>query len=123
MRVISPPPEEFDRGLLAARVSYIGSPEHKETPSFAGQPRPRADASKCDPSLANRRTLVTRWLRTGIRRGTISADWEGSFPKSVWYTAHETVYEARLVNRESGQYKGYPLNRAEWPPGIEQFYE
>lgn len=123
IRVISPPPPEVDRELLAASTSYVGGPEHKETPSFAGQPRPRADAAKCDPSLANRRTLVTRWLRTAIRRGVTSAYWEGSFPRYVWYMHRETVFEGRLVNRESGQYKGYPLNEDEWPTDIRQYYE
>jgi hypothetical protein len=41
----------------------------------------------------------------------------------VSYKDHETVYEARLVNREVGQYKGYPLNTDEWPAGIDEFYE
>ena len=33
-----------------------------------------------------------------------------------------TVFEARLVNRESGSYKGYPLDSDEWPKGIESLY-
>ena len=37
--------------------------------------------------------------------------------------AHEgTVFEGRLVNRENGEYKGYPLDRDEWPAGIEEFH-
>jgi hypothetical protein len=31
-----------------------------------------------------------------------------------------TVLEGRLVNRETGEYKGYPLGRDEWPAGIEE---
>ena len=32
------------------------------------------------------------------------------------------MFEGRLVNREKGQYKGYPLDRDEWPAGIEEFH-
>ena len=33
--------------------------------------------------------------------------------------ATTSVFEARLVNREIGSYKGYPLDNDEWPMGIE----
>jgi hypothetical protein len=103
---------------VAARASYIGSPEHKDTPSFAGQPRPRADAAICDRSLAGKQGQVTRWLRRAIRRGSVSAYWEGDFPRYVWHKEEDVVYEARLVNQVNGQYKGYPLNRDEWPQNL-----
>jgi hypothetical protein len=32
------------------------------------------------------------------------------------------VFEARLVNRGSGEYKGYPLESDEWPNGVEELY-
>ena len=28
------------------------------------------------------------------------------------------MYEAMLVNKEQGQYKGYPLSIDEWPEGL-----
>ena len=46
----------------------------------------------------------------------------GIFLGYVWYKHENTVYEGRLVNRELGQYKGYPLHRNEWPRGIEEMY-
>lgn len=103
---------------MAHKATYVGSPEHKDTPSFAGNPRPRADASICDRSLARKQTQITRWLRGAIRTGNVSAHWEGDFPRYVWYRENESVYEARLVNQGNGQYKGYPLNREEWPPNL-----
>ncbi len=48
---------------------------------------------------------------------------EGRFPRYVWYKDGSTVYEGRLVNQETGEYKGYPLDEEEWPPGIETLYE
>jgi hypothetical protein len=65
---------------------------------------------------------VTRWLRAAIRRGAISEYIEGGFPRYAWYKHEGIVYEARLVNRDSGQFKGYPLNENEWPKDIGNYY-
>ena len=111
--------EGIDLDQLAQRVRYVGSPEHKNTPSFAGQPRPRADASICGPELAHEQERVTLWLRGSIRRGAISSLREGDSPRYAWHKEGEIVYEARLVNRAIGAYKGYPLNDTEWPKGLE----
>ena len=40
----------------------------------------------------------------------------------MWYKHGETVFEGRLVNRETGEYKGFPLHRDEWPRGIEEIH-
>ena len=37
------------------------------------------------------------------------------------YKSGDTVFQGRLVNRVSGQYKGWQLSRDEWPGGIDQF--
>jgi hypothetical protein len=103
-----------DLGNLSSDASYVGSPEHKTYPSFAGPPHARADASKCDPKLADQ-TELTAWLRQAMRAGNVGAPWEGRYPRYVWYRHGDVVYEGRLVNRELGQYKGYPLDTEEWP--------
>jgi len=100
---------------LAGRASYIGSPEHKDIPSPAGHPRPRADASICDRSISRDFTTPTEWLRAAIRSGNIGCPMEGDFPRYAWYKNGTDLYEARLVNRDNGQYKGFPLERFEWP--------
>lgn len=116
-------PPGIDLEATARSVSYIGSPEHKDAPSFAGQARPRRDASICPRELANDLSKVESWLRTGIRRGAVNERWEGKYPRYVWFKDGGRVYEGRLVNRVAGQYKGYPLEREEWPPGIEDANE
>ena len=121
-REISPPPGRADLHALADRARYIGSPEHKDTASFVGQPRLRADASCCPRELAENPRAINEWLRSAIRRGATGTPWEGAFPRYVWYKHEETVFEGRLVNRETEEYKGYPLDRNEWPAGIEEFY-
>ena len=52
----------------------------------------------------------------------MGAPWDGEFPRYVWYKRDNTVFEARLINRVNGSYKGYPLDKDEWPNGIEQVY-
>lgn len=116
---------KIDRQILdalASRVSYVGSPEHKDGPSFAGHPRPRADASICDRRFLSMQDELTLWLREAIQRGAVSELFEGDFPRYVWVRREGIVYEARLVNRELGHYKGYALSESEWPQGIEEVY-
>ncbi len=114
-KTIHPPPDGVDLRAVAERVRYVGSPEHKDTPSFAGSPRPRfGDASICDRSFANRQEDLTLWLREGIRGGH-TGDWVGGFPKYVWRRIEDRVFVARLVNSGNGDYKGYELERHEWP--------
>lgn len=115
-------PELVDMKALARQATYIGSPEHKDVPSYAGQPRLRADASCCPRDLARNRALAEGWLREAIGRGAVGAPWEGAFPRYVWYQHEGVVYEGRLVNSEGGSYKGYPLEPDEWPPGIDRVY-
>jgi hypothetical protein len=116
-RVIVPAPEGCDPSVAADSASYVGSPEHKDTPSFAGHPRPRADATICDRSFVTRLDEINRWLRDAIRTGKTGA-WTGSFPRYAWHREDDTVFEARLVNEVKGDYKGYALKREEWPGGL-----
>ena len=117
-RTITAAPEGVDPEAVAARVRYVGSPEHKSYPSFAGPPRLRvADASKCDPRFVDAAPL-TAWLRESIRAGRFGAPWEGDFPKYVCFVDGDTCYEARLVNRASGEYKGWELAPEERPEGL-----
>lgn len=118
-------PPGTDLEELSLQASYVGSPEHKNQPSFAGQPKLRPDASCCPPEIADQEA-VTEWLRDALRRGAVGAPWEGhnlQFPRYVWYKHGTTLFEGRLVNRESGHYKGYPLHRDEWPNNIDAIYE
>lgn len=105
---------DVDLSEIAERVSYVGSGEHKTFPSFAGPPQPQADATKCDPALGDKDEL-TRWLQTAIIKGQIGGQWDNDFPRYAWLRIGDVYYEARLVNKVLGQYKGYSLVRSEWP--------
>lgn len=121
-RRISPPPPGTDLAGVAAKASYVGSPEHKDAPTFAGQPKPRSDASICDRALSTRQDEITEWVREAIRLGATGGRWENGFPRYVWYKDGGIVYEGRLVNSGLGEYKGFPLNSEEWPPEIDKYY-
>jgi len=104
---------------LAKRVKYIGSVEHKDGPSPAGDPRPRADASICPYRSAKDFVRANEWLKKALLAGDFGAMWEGDYPRYIWYRGEgREVYEARLVNRERGEYKGYPLEPDQFPKGI-----
>jgi hypothetical protein len=64
---------------MANAMSYIGSPEHKDTPSFAGHPRPRADASICSRTFARDQLIVNQWLQAAILAANYSEFFEGDF--------------------------------------------
>ena len=69
-RICVPPGTDLD--VLADRVTYVGSPEHKDFPTFAGQPRLRGDASRCPREITDRE-MVRGWLCSSIRRGATGA--------------------------------------------------
>lgn len=115
---ICDPPDGVVLSELASRARYVGSSEHKSFPSFAGPPKRRADATKCDPSLSDA-DEITSWLRAGLAAGQVGAPWEGRFPRYVWYRVEDVCYEARLVNRHAGEYKGWSVEVSEFPENLQ----
>lgn len=122
-RIISrrkgPAPAGVNLKQLAKRIRYIGSPEHKDGPSPAGAPRPRADASVCPYKSQQDFEMAAVWLRSGLLSEQFGEMWEGEYPRYIWYReSPQDVYEARLVNKGTGEYKGYPLEADQIPKGI-----
>ena len=119
-------PADVDLEAAAKQAKYIGSSEHKNTPSPAGPPRLRSDASRCPPEIVQKWKEVPGWLRDAIRNGSTAELWEGRhptrFPRYVWYRQGDTVFEGRLLNQDLGEYKGYPLKRSEWPDDFEAIH-
>jgi hypothetical protein len=114
-RILAPWPEDKPTPAdVAGRASYVGSAEHKTYPSPAGHPALRSDASRCDPRYVDFER-ITRVLREGIQRRCTSSAFEGDYPKYVWGWLDGQLYEARLINRRRGIYKGYPLEEVELP--------
>lgn len=61
---------------------------------------------------------LTSWLREAVRAGQVGDPWLGDFPRYAWYRQGNNTYEAMLVNKDQGQYKGYLLSSDEWPEGL-----
>jgi hypothetical protein len=113
-------PPGTNLGDVAGKVGYVGSVYHKDIPSFAGSvPRARPDASICPRHLASRLVELQGWLRNAVLRGHFGEFWENGFPRYVWHREGAIIYEARLMNAQSGEYKGYPLEADELVRGLE----
>lgn len=109
----TPEPRELEE--WANSVTYVGSPEHKTYPSFAGRPKLRSDATPCPKELNNAES-IREWLREAILQGNVSAYRDqGTFPRYVWDKRQDRWFEARLVNAASGSYKGYPVTEESVP--------
>ena len=108
-----PPTTDADLETLAGKVSYTISPEHKDYLTSAGPGRLRSDASACPRGLDFEE--VEGWLRGAIRKGDVSAAFDGEFPRYAWARVGGHVYEARLSNSGLGAYKGYPIKDYEAP--------
>lgn len=121
LRAMKVPVRDF--ASIADRATYVGSGEHKRFPNPLCDPRLRSDAADCDavdPALSQDPERLTRWLREAIRRGQVSPEFEGDFPRKVWArvttSAGEATVEARLTNQTLGQYKGYFIDVDVDPP-------
>ena len=118
-RSVRKPPTGIDLAQVAGSCHYVGSPYHKDIPSFAGMPHGRRpDANICPRNLADCRELVEGWLREAVRNGQVGA-WNGNYPRYVWFRKGEIVYEARDGSPGSGRYHGYPLEPWQEVRGLE----
>lgn len=103
-------------------VLYIGSPYHKRYKSKWGAPQLQSDKTECppevDPEVAA--AVLAEEIQARIVAGCHSVLRDGDWPRYVWGVASfpaeadsvvEVAWEARLVNREQGSYKGYPVSQ------------
>lgn len=67
----------------------------------------------CDPSIERER--ADEALQAAIRRRCVSEQFEGAFPRYAWAWLDGRPYIARLINREAGSYKGWPIDENELP--------
>ena len=112
-RIVNPRPAQQTLNDLARKVRYVGSPYHKRNPGdFALTPaaQPRPDAMLCDGAGIVTVSEAQRLLKKGARKGLVSDDPQGTFPKHIWASTNTGIaLEATLSNAETGEYHGYPL--------------
>ncbi len=98
---------------LAEKAVYGGNPAHKKNPGDFGltpPSSPRPAKSLCDAAGIFERCEARRLLQEGLRRGLVSKQQDGGWPKVVWAVSDGDIpLEARLDNSEKGSYHGYPL--------------
>lgn len=109
------PPPGVDLTQLAERATYVPSAEHKDRYSAAtGVRQLRTDATACPADVTPERAEM--WLRQALAAGDVGSPWtDEPFPRYAWRRVGDVVFEARLTNAEQGWFKGYPLDRSEWP--------
>jgi hypothetical protein len=98
---------------LVELVRYVGSQEHKDYPSYAGESGLRSDAARCDPEIT--REQAEAILKRAIELQCVSPQQEGKYPRYVWGWLDGHLYQARLINREQGWYKAWPIEAIEAP--------
>ena len=119
VRKVLAPPNGTDLAQVAESCRYVGSPYHKDALGFAGMPRGRRPtASLCPTNLVNCRDLIEGWLRDAVRSGRVGA-WDGRFPRYVWHSEDDVIFEARQGSPRSGEYHGYPFEPTQRVQGLE----
>lgn len=116
-------------------IEYRGSPYHKRHPSQWGAPELRSDKTECPVGIDEAEIIrvFEEAIPTQIRRGWVSNERDGDWPRYVWGRSEfqrpdaesvVVVWEARVVNRGIPQYKAYPVQRGRhnsaMPPHVEE---
>ena len=117
---------DSERKALAARVKYIGSPEHKESGWWDGLPkskqlpggrtgRPGKQTTTICPLISEEdRRKATDWVRSAIAAGQYRFfQSDKDFPKKIWYQADGKIWFGLVVNPAAGEYKGWPISEKE----------
>jgi hypothetical protein len=99
-RAVGAAPGGVGIAQVAEAAVYAGSVNHKDHPSFAGNPpRPRPDASICPRNLAGMQPQIQLWLSDAIRQGHFGGLWENGFPRYVWHREQGVIFEARHIGQ------------------------
>lgn len=115
-----------ERRTLAARATYVGSPEHKDRRWWGGLPQARWRSGEpprrpkkqlttvCPLVTAEDRSTATRLLRASISAGQYAfVEGDEEFPKKVWYREMGQGWLGYCINRSAGTYKGWPVDEDE----------
>ena len=101
--------------VLAEKVRFVGSPEHKRLPNPLCNPALHSDNSDCDEvddTISHDPQRLLTVLREAVRRGQVDRVTQGQFPRYVWgwirlKDGSRALFEARLTNCGTGEFKAY----------------
>ena len=119
-KVLPPPAEAPPIEEIAQKARYAGSTHHRTMPDKHGRsPTNKRGRTKCPKDLQQNPDLVQEWLKQGILLRQFGKFAKGDkFPRVVWYKDGETIFEARLTNRASGEYHGFALRSGQTVTGL-----
>lgn len=76
--------------------------------------RDKQTTTVCPLTTEQDRKLATSWLRKAIEVGQYRfREGDLEFPHKVWYEADGEIWFGLCINRESGEYKGWPIDEDE----------
>lgn len=117
---------QIERRALAAKATYVGSPEHKVKNWWGGLPKARQlrggrvgrpgkqTTTVCPLTTKKDRDRATDWVRLAIENGQYKfSEADRNYPQMVWYEADGRIWCGRCINSEAGQYKGWPIDEEE----------
>lgn len=104
-------------GMLKGKLKYTCSEDHMMTPKMGKSMKISIDnKSKCPKDIVDP-IVVVNWIELALDKGLYSEEFDGNYPRYVWWKRiHDNeiqYFEARITNREIGEYKGYPLFKYE----------
>jgi hypothetical protein len=119
-KIVDWPEEAASPEEVSKKVSYKGNTQHKTYLSPAGHPALKWDKSKCDKYAPNDWGKLQSLLQEAIRAACTS-EFDGDFPSRAWAFINGVLHEARLHNRDLGEYHAFPLNdECQYPTPIER---
>lgn len=113
-RALETTPSTAELKRLLKDVRYGGNADHKRNPgdfNLAPPLGPRPGKTLCDEANILKRSVASKLLKAGIRRGCVSKLKRNGFPQNIWAVSADGIpMEAQLENRETGAYHGYPMS-------------
>jgi hypothetical protein len=100
---------------LSQKLSYQGTPEHKQTPGDFGLTPPcdpRPGKTYCDKAGTFNQKIALDLLREGFRRGLIDKRSNNdNLPRHVWAVMNGHVLEGKPSSSGFNAYHGYPMQQ------------
>lgn len=96
---------------LASQVRYGGSGKHKNYPAPNGEwvPIHRPGTALCEQFDVAQWPRILAALQDAIRSSCVQLAPGQTFPTRVWAYINGKLHEAKITNRGTGEYHGFPL--------------
>jgi hypothetical protein len=112
------PADKLPAAEVAKLVRYVASGEHKDyhAPDGSWIRAHHSDKTKCAHFARSEWVRLQESLQGAIEASCVDEEFRGDFPTRAWAYVNGVLHEARLSNRSSGEYHGFPLEYPEQIP-------